>query len=54
MALIVSAGAVPAHTDFGQLLPAFGHSVGLGLERPYIIKGELTVLERTWCLRSRR
>jgi Xaa-Pro dipeptidase len=34
-----------AGTDFGQLFPAFGHSVGLGLEKPYIIKGEPTVLE---------
>jgi Xaa-Pro dipeptidase len=35
-----------AGTDFGQLFPAFGHSVGLGLEPPYIIEGEPTVLEQ--------
>lgn len=34
-----------AGTNFGQLFPAFGHSVGLGLERPYIITGEPTVVE---------
>jgi Xaa-Pro dipeptidase len=34
-----------AGTDFGQLFPAFGHSVGLGLERPYIIDGDPTVIE---------
>jgi Xaa-Pro aminopeptidase len=34
-----------AGTDFGNLFPAFGHSVGLGLERPFVIKDEPTVLE---------
>jgi len=34
-----------AGTDFGQLFPAFGHSVGLGLERPFVIEGEQTQLE---------
>jgi Xaa-Pro aminopeptidase len=39
-----------AGTDFGQLFPAFGHSVGLGLERPYIIKGDPTVVEENMVL----
>lgn len=34
-----------AGTDFGQLFPAFGHGVGLGLELPYIIEDDPTVLE---------
>ena len=34
-----------AGTDFGQLFPAFGHSVGLGLERPFVIEDEETVVE---------
>ncbi len=34
-----------AGTDFGQLFPAFGHSVGLGLEVPFIIENEATVLK---------
>ena len=39
-----------AGTDFGQLFPAFGHSVGLGLERPYIIKGDPTLVEENMLL----
>jgi Xaa-Pro aminopeptidase len=39
-----------AGTDFGQLFPAFGHSVGLGLEVPYIIEGEPTVIEQNMVL----
>ncbi len=38
-----------AGTDFGQLFPAFGHSVGLGLEPPFIIEDDPTVLEQNMC-----
>ena len=33
-------------TEFGNLFPAFGHGIGLGLEHPWIIEGEATVIER--------
>ncbi len=39
------AGAEAAGTDFGELFPAFGHGIGAGLEPPWIIKGEPTILE---------
>ena len=32
-------------TEFGELFPAFGHCIGLGLEPPWIIEGEPTILE---------
>jgi Xaa-Pro aminopeptidase len=32
-------------TDFGNLFPAFGHSFGVGLEPPWIIENEPTVIE---------
>lgn len=34
-----------AATDFGQLFPAFGHGVGLGLERPFVTEDEETVMK---------
>jgi Xaa-Pro dipeptidase len=37
-------------TDFGNLFPAFGHSFGAGLEPPWIIDGEPTVVEEKMCL----
>jgi len=37
-------------TDFGNLFPAFGHSFGAGLEPPWIIDGETTVVEENMCL----
>lgn len=37
-------------TDFGNLFPAFGHSFGAGLEPPWIIDGEPTVVEENMCL----
>jgi Xaa-Pro aminopeptidase len=37
-------------TDFGNLFPAFGHSFGLGLESPWIVDGEPTVIEEGMCL----
>jgi len=37
-------------TDFGNLFPAFGHSFGVGLEPPWIIDGEQTVVEPNMCL----
>lgn len=37
-------------TDFGNLFPAFGHSFGAGLEPPWIIDGEPTVIEANMCL----
>jgi Xaa-Pro dipeptidase len=37
-------------TDFGNLFPAFGHSFGAGLEAPWIIDGEPTVVEENMCL----
>jgi Xaa-Pro dipeptidase len=37
-------------TDFGNLFPAFGHSFGVGLEPPWIIDGEPTVVEQNMCL----
>ena len=33
-----------AGTVFGNLFPAFGHSIGLGLEAPWLTEGEPTVL----------
>jgi Xaa-Pro aminopeptidase len=40
------AGIDAAGTEFGELFPAFGHCMGLGLEAPWIIAGEPTVLEK--------
>lgn len=37
-------------TDFGNLFPALGHSFGVGLEPPWIIDGEPTVVEENMCL----
>jgi len=37
-------------TDFGNLFPAFGHSFGVGLEPPWIIEDEPTVIEEGMCL----
>jgi Xaa-Pro dipeptidase len=37
-------------TEFGNLFPAFGHSIGLGLEHPWIIEGEPTVVEESMVL----
>jgi Xaa-Pro aminopeptidase len=37
-------------TDFGNLFPAFGHSFGVGLEPPWIIEGEPTMIEENMCL----
>ena len=37
-------------TDFGNLFPAFGHSFGAGLEPPWIIDGETTLVEENMCL----
>jgi Xaa-Pro aminopeptidase len=37
-------------TDFGNLFPAFGHSFGAGLEPPWIIDGEPTLVEERMCL----
>jgi Xaa-Pro aminopeptidase len=37
-------------TDFGNLFPAFGHSFGAGLEPPWIIDGEPTIVEENMCL----
>ncbi len=39
------AGSEGAGTEFGELFPAFGHGIGVGLEPPWIIEGEETVLE---------
>lgn len=39
-----------AGTDFGNLFPAFGHGFGAGLEPPWIIQGETTVVEEGMCL----
>ncbi|MFQ5912872.1 MAG: M24 family metallopeptidase [Nitrospinota bacterium] len=38
-------GVEAAGTEFGELFPAFGHCIGVGLEPPWIIDGEPTVLE---------
>jgi Xaa-Pro aminopeptidase len=40
----VPAGDEPG-TYFGQLFPCFGHGVGLGVEAPWIIEGDTTVVE---------
>jgi Xaa-Pro dipeptidase len=37
-------------TEFGNLFPAFGHSIGLGLEHPWITEDEETVLEEDMVL----
>jgi Xaa-Pro aminopeptidase len=37
-------------TDFNRLFPVFGHSCGVGLEPPWIVEGELTVIEANMCL----
>ena len=37
-------------TDFGNLFPAFGHSFGAGLEPPWIIENEPTVIEANMTL----
>ena len=37
-------------TDFGNLFPAFGHGFGVGLENPWIIDGEQTIVEENMCL----
>jgi Xaa-Pro aminopeptidase len=37
-------------TDFGNLFPAFGHSFGAGLEPPWIIEHEPTVIEANMTL----
>lgn len=37
-------------TDFGKLFPAFGHSFGVGLEAPWIIEDEPTVVVENMCL----
>jgi len=37
-------------TDFGELFPAFGHGFGLGLEPPWIIDGEPTVVQENMAL----
>jgi Xaa-Pro aminopeptidase len=37
-------------TDFGNLFPAFGHSFGAGLEPPWIIEDEPTVIEENMTL----
>jgi len=37
-------------TDFGNLFPAFGHGFGVGLENPWIIDGEPTIVEENMCL----
>lgn len=39
-------GSVDAGTEFGDLFPAFGHGIGLGLEPPWITKNESMVLEK--------
>ena len=39
-------GAEDAGTEFGDLFPAFGHGIGLGLEPPWITKEESMVLEK--------
>ena len=39
------AGMESAGTEFGELFPAFGHGIGAGLEPPWLIKGEPTVLK---------
>jgi Xaa-Pro aminopeptidase len=44
------AGMEAAGTEFGELFPAFGHCMGLGLEPPWIIEGEPTVLEENMVL----
>jgi Xaa-Pro aminopeptidase len=44
------AGADDAGTEFGELFPAFGHGIGAGLEPPWIIKGEPTVLQENMTL----
>ena len=40
------AGHDDAGTEFGELFPAFGHGIGVGLEPPWIIEGEPTLLEK--------
>jgi Xaa-Pro dipeptidase len=37
-------------TDFGSLFPAFGHSFGVGLEPPWVIEDEPTVVAENMCL----
>ncbi len=37
-------------TDFGNLFPAFGHGFGVGLENPWIIEDEPTLVEENMCL----
>src|SRR5262249_7483580 len=37
-------------TEFGNLFPAFGHGIGLGLEHPWIIEGEPTAIEERMVL----
>jgi Xaa-Pro aminopeptidase len=44
------AGPEGAGTEFGELFPAFGHGIGAGLEPPWIIKGEPTMLEENMTL----
>lgn len=36
--------AVAGH-KFGEMFPAFGHGIGLGIENPHIVSGDETVLE---------
>ncbi len=44
------ANLAEAGTDFGQLFPAFGHGVGVGLEAPWIIEGEETIVRENMVL----
>jgi Xaa-Pro aminopeptidase len=44
------ADSVASGTEFGNLFPAFGHSIGLGLEHPWIIDGEPTLVEQNMVL----
>jgi Xaa-Pro aminopeptidase len=37
-------------TPFGELFPSFGHCIGLGIEPPWIVKGESTLLEANMVL----
>jgi Xaa-Pro aminopeptidase len=39
-----------AGTDFGELFPAFGHGFGVGLEPPWIIEDEQTMVEENMAL----
>ena len=38
-------GMKAAGTEFGELFPAFGHCVGLGIEPPWIIEGEPSIVQ---------